>query len=115
MSAKRRIVGTPIRACIGAFHGVEGLNKINQRLTRHHLVYLGQKLLAFGQLFGSALLMITKFKLFTIWLWHPMMLFIRHLFILMLTAPATGPMLGMAFAYGYSRKLRSSISSRHAI
>jgi hypothetical protein len=63
MSAKRRIVGTSIRAFLGAFLGVEGLNKINQRLTSHHLVYLGQKLLAFGQLFGRALLVITKIKL----------------------------------------------------
>jgi hypothetical protein len=51
-------------ASFGAFLGVEGLNQINQRLPRHHLLHLGQDLLAFGLLFGGALLLITKTKLF---------------------------------------------------
>jgi len=49
-------------ASFEAFLGVERLNQINQRLSRHHLLHrgqlgqLGQKLLLFGLLFGGALL-----------------------------------------------------------
>ena len=54
------ICGCPFEASLG----VEGYNQINQRLTRHHLLQPGEKLLAFGMLFSSALLVIIKTKLF---------------------------------------------------
>jgi len=43
---------------------VEGFDQINQGLPSHHLLYLGQKLLAFGLIFGDALLAITKTQVF---------------------------------------------------
>jgi hypothetical protein len=39
-------------------------NQINQQLQWHHLIHLGEKHLPFGLLFGRALLVITKTKLF---------------------------------------------------
>ena len=48
---------------LGACLRVERLNQINQRLPRHHLVHLGQKLLTLGQLLSDALLVIPKAQL----------------------------------------------------